>query len=393
VKNDAITIGLVATAHAVSHFFQLALAPLLPLMSRDLGLSYSALGVVMMLFFAVSAVLQPLAGFLVDRIGGRGVLLSGVGLMTLGALLMSLAGGAWLLALGAAVMGLGNSVFHPADFSILNGRVSPARLSYAFSAHGVAGQLGFAVAPVFSAAVASAYGWHAALLAVGAVGIAVLIVLLAYAHVLRVAQPPQRRQPMAQDARVLLSRPVLICFGFFAIWGASYVGLSSFGIAAMQLQFGMSTALASSAIAAYMLGNAGGMLVGGVVAARMPRHDLVAVAGLLVAALFVLPIAGGAVAAAALPLVLGLTGFFAGVTYPSRDLIVRAATPPGAAGRVYGFVYSGLDVGSLAMPVFYGMLIDRGAPQGVFYVIFACMLLAVLTVLQLQRGRLAIQRT
>jgi MFS family permease len=393
MKNDAATISLVASAHAVSHFFQLVLAPLFPLMSRDLGVSYSTLGVVMMLFFAVSAVLQPLAGFLVDRIGGRGVLLSGVGLMTLGALLMSLAGGAGLLAFGAVVMGVGNSVFHPADFSILNGRVSQPRLGYAFGAHGVAGQLGFAAAPVFSAALASAYGWHAALLAAAAVGVLVLILLLANSHLLHVAQAPQRKRAMAQDARVLLSAPVLICFGFFAIWGASYVGLSSFGIAAMQLQFGMSTALASSAIAAYMLGNAGGMLVGGVVAARVPRHDLVAVAGLLVAALFVLPIAAGAVGAGALPLMLGLTGFFAGVTYPSRDLIVRAATPPGAAGRVYGFVYSGLDVGSLAMPVFYGMLIDRGMPQGVFYVIFACMLLAVVTVLQLQRGRLAIQRT
>jgi len=153
----------------------------------------------------------------------------------------------------------------------------------------------------------------------------------------------------------------------------------------MQLQFGLSTALAASAISAYMLGNAGGMLLGGVVAARAPRHDVVAVGGLVVAALCVLPVASGMVAAAALPLLLAMTGFFAGITYPSRDLIVREATPPGAAGRVYGFVYSGLDVGSFAMPVFYGMLIDRGAPQGVFYVIFICMALAVATVLQLRR--------
>lgn len=242
VRNDAFTIGLVAGAHAASHFFQLALAPLFPLMRAHLDVSYSTLGFVMMLFFAVSALLQPLAGFLVDRIGGRGVLLTGVGLMTLGALLMSLAGGAALLALGALVMGVGNSVFHPADFSILNGRVSQHNLGYAFSAHGVAGQLGFAAAPVFSAAIAGLYGWHAALLATAGVGAMVLNALL-------------------------------------------------------------------------------------------------------------------------------------------------------AAGRVYGFVYSGLDVGSLTMPVFYGMLIDRGLPQGVFYVIFACMLLAVATVTQLQRGRFAIQRT
>jgi MFS family permease len=387
MKKDAVTIGLVATAHAVSHFFQLVLAPLFPLMSRELGVSYSTLGVVMMLFFAVSAVLQPLAGFLVDRVGGRGVLLSGVGLMTLGAAVMSTAGGAPLLALGAVIMGVGNSVFHPADFSILNGRVSQPNLGYAFSAHGVAGQLGFAVAPVFSAAVAAAYGWHAALLASAAVGLLVLAALLANSRLLQVTQPPRRRQPLAQDARVLMSFPVLVCFAFFAIWGASYVGLSSFGIAAMQMQFGLSTALAASAISAYMLGNAGGMLAGGLVAARVARHDLVAVGGLVIAALFVLPIAAGAVSGVALPAMLALTGFSAGVTYPSRDLIVRAATPPGAAGRVYGFVYSGLDVGSLTMPVFYGMLIDHGLPQGVFYVIFGCMLLSVLTVLQLQRGR------
>jgi FSR family fosmidomycin resistance protein-like MFS transporter len=394
MRKDAVTIGLVATAHAVSHFFQLVLAPLFPLMSRELGVSYSTLGVVMMLFFAVSAVLQPLAGFLVDRVGGRGVLVGGVGLMTLGALIMSLAGGAPLLAFGALVMGIGNSVFHPADFSILNGRVSQPNLGYAFSAHGVAGQLGFAAAPVFSAAVAALYGWHAALLASAAVGLLVLVALLANSHLLHVAQPPQRRQPLAHDARVLRSFPVLVCFTFFAIWGASYVGLSSFGIAAMQMQFGLSTALAASAISAYMLGNAGGMLAGGVVAARVPRHDLIAVGGLLVAALFVLPIAAGAVSGVALPAMLALTGFFAGVTYPSRDLIVRAATPPGAAGRVYGFVYSGLDVGSLSMPVFYGMLIDHGMPQGVFYVIFGCMLLSVVTVLQLQRGRApAVQRS
>src|SRR5688500_10319709 len=298
---------------------------------------------------------------------------------------MSLAGGAALLALGAAVMGLGNSVFHPADFSILNGRVSQPRLGYAFSAHGVAGQLGFAAAPVFSAAVASAYGWHAALVAAAAVGAVVLIVLLANSHLLHVAQAPQRRQPMAHDARVLLSFPVLVCFGFFVIWGASYVGLSSFGIAAMQMQFDLSSALAASAITAYMLGNAGGMLAGAVIAARVPRHALIAVAGRPAAPCCVLPIAAGAVAAGALPLGLGRTGFFAGVTYPSRGLLVRAATPAGAAGRVYGFVYSGLDVGSLAMPVFYGWMLDHGLPQSVFYTVFAFTALATLTILQLPR--------
>jgi MFS family permease len=385
MNRDAKVIGLVASAHAISHFFQLVLAPLFPMMSESLGVSYSALGAVMMVFYAVSAVLQPVAGFVVDRVGGRAVLLGGVALMGLGVALMSFAGGPVALAFGALAMGAGNSVFHPADFSILNGRVSQPRLPYAFSAHGIAGQFGFALAPLFSAAIASAYGWRTALLAAAVVGAAVLAVMLVNSRLLHAAPAPQRRQPVAQDVRVLFSLPVLVCFAFFTVWGAAYVGLASFGVTAMQLQFGLTTALASSAISAYMLANAGGMLVGAMVAARVLRRDLVAVSGLVVAALCVLPIASGVVGAAALPALLAMTGFFAGITYPSRDLIVREATPPGAAGRVYGFVYSGIDVGSFAMPVFYGMLIDAGSPQGVFYVIFSCMALSVATVLQLRR--------
>src|SRR5688500_3130039 len=234
MKNDATIIGVVGLAHAMSHFFQLALAPLFPMIREELGISYSTIGFVVMVFFAASAILQPGAGFLVDRIGGRGVLMGGVGLMALGAAIMSAAHGAGVLALGALVMGVGNAVFHPADFSILNARVSQPRLGYAFSAHGFAGSLGFAAAPVFSAALASAYGWRAALLACAAAGCLILIALLASAHLLGGRPAEKKKQDMAQDARVLLAPPVLLCFVFFLIWGGSYAGLANFSITAMK---------------------------------------------------------------------------------------------------------------------------------------------------------------
>ena len=319
--------------------------------------------------------------------------MGGVGLMAMGASIMSLADGAALLAFGALIMGFGNSVFHPADFSILNARVSQPRLGYAFSAHGIAGSLGFAAAPLFSASVASGYGWRAALLAAAGLGSAILILLLAHSQLLGGERRVRKKQDMAQDARVLLAPPVLLCFVFFLIWGAAYAGLSNFAITAMQLQFEVGATLASSAITAYMLGNAGGMLAGGFVVARVARHDVVAGAGLSAAALIMLTIAAGAIPGAALPLAFGLAGIAAGFTYPSRDLIVRASTPPGAAGRVYGFVYSGLDLGAVLTPVFYGMLIDNGMPQGVFYAIFAFTAVAILTVLQVPRRKLAVQRT
>jgi MFS family permease len=373
MNQDAKVIGLVGSAHALSHFLQLAVPPLLPMIRADLGISYAALGMLIMVFFAA-------AGFLVDRVGPQKVLLGGVGLMALGMLIAGLAYSAPVLALGMFLMGVGNSVFHPADFSILNGRVTPARLGYAFSAHGVAGSLGYAFAPMFSAGIAALYGWHAALLAAAALAAAFFAALCLNAGTLLVREPVRKKGSAVRDARVLAAPPVLLCFLFFLIWGGAYAGISNFGISAMQLQFGVGTALASSAVTTYMLGNAAGMMAGGYVATRFARHDLIAVSGLSIAALVMLVIAAGGLPGAGLPAALGIAGFAAGITYPSRDLIVRAATPAGAAGRVYGFVYSGLDVGVVLTPMFYGMLMDRNMPQGVFYGIFAFVVGSILTV-------------
>src|SRR5205823_1304041 len=224
MKKDLPCIALITGGHGLSHFAQLALPPLFPLIRSELDISYLMLGFVIMLPSIASAVLQPLAGFLVDRVGGRDVLIGGVAILAVGILIMSLAQGPVTLALGALVMGIGNSVFHPADFSILNGRVSVPRLGYAFSAHSVAGSLGFAAAPLFAAGIASVYGWQGALTAVAGVGFAFLIVLLAYAHHLHA--PSQHRKQDVAGLAVLRLRGVLLCFLFFLLWGASTAGLA-----------------------------------------------------------------------------------------------------------------------------------------------------------------------
>jgi MFS family permease len=386
VKGDAAVIGLIGTGHATSHFLQLVVPPLFPFMREDLGMSWAALGFVMTLFYAVSAVLQPVAGFVVDRVGGRGVLLAGIALMGAGILVMGLAQGPWQLGAGAALAGLGNSVFHPADFAILNGRVSPSRLGHAFSTHGVAGSIGFAIAPVFSIAVASQYGWHGALAA--AAGVAFLVLATLFLNAGKFVIETRPKQTIATDVRVLFSGPILACFLFFTLHAAALTGLMSFGVSAMTSQFAVSAALASSAITAYMVGSGAGTLAGGFLLARAGRPQVVAGAGIATSAGVMLAIALGLVPGPLLPVALAISGLSIGLTYPSRDLIVRGATPPGATGKVYGFVYAGLDVGSLSTPVFYGWLMDRGSPEAVFYVIFGFAAAALATVLQL-RGRQA----
>lgn len=384
MRNDATVIGLVSFAHGMSHFFQLLLAPLFPFIRDELGVSYAALGFLVALFYTLSALFQPLAGFVVDRYGARSVLLGGIAFFVAGTALMGFSGSYATLAVGAALTGIGNSVFHPADFAIMNARVSPQRLGYAFSAHGVVGYIGYAVAPLFSVTIAAAYGWHAALLAGAALGVALLILMVLHASYLHIeAQPRKDTGSFATDARVLFAWPVVLCFLYFTVFAAGLAGLQSFGVSALVEQYKVAATAASSALTAYLVSAAVGILAGGFVAARATRHDLVAAAGLAVNALAILLIAMGQVPNAALPVALAIAGFASGMVAPSRDLIVRASTPKGAAGRVFGFVYSGLDVGQFATPVFYGWMLDHGMPQAVFFTVFAFTAAAILTVLQL----------
>ena len=382
MRNDATVIGLISFAHGMSHFYQLLLAPLFPFIKDELGVSYAALGLLVAIFYTLSGLLQPLAGFVVDRYGARGVLLGGIACMIGGVAVQSFATSYAMLALGAALGGIGNSVFHPADFAILNARVSTARLGYAFSAHGVVGYIGYAVAPVFGVSIGAAFGWQSALLTGAALGIGLLALLFFNSRHLQIAGQP-RKASIGSEARVLFAAPVILCFVYFTVFAAGLTGLQSFGISAMVEQYRVAATSASTALTAYLVSAAIGILVGGIVAARASRHDYVAAGGIATSALAVLLIAMNQIPGAALPAALALAGFASGIVAPSRDLIVRASTPPGAAGRVFGFVYSGLDVGAFVTPVFYGWMLDHALPQAVFYTVFGFTALAALTIVLL----------
>ena len=389
IRQDVKIISLVALAHGLSHFFQIATAVLFPLIKDDLGLSYVALGGTVALYYVVSGICQTLAGFAVDRYGARRVLFLGLVLSSSGALLAGVAQSYAMLLLAALVGGVGNSVFHPCDFSILNARVDKARLGYAFSWHGIAGFLGYASAPTYAIAMVGTAGWRGALLGAAALGAVVIAVLAAQRDFLHV-EPADRRRSGAQgglaaDLKVLASAPILMCFGYFVLVAVGFIAIQTFGVATMIALYGASNALASAALTSYLLGAAAGIFAGGFVAAHTSRHDLVAVSGMAASAAFMFVLAAAWLPAAALPLLFASTGFFGGMTNPSRDLIVRATTPAGATGKVYGFVYSGLDVGSMLTPVFFGWLLDRGNAGAVFFSVVVASVLTIGTVLQLPR--------
>ena len=389
--HSARIIGLVALAHGLSHFYQIATAVVFPLIRDDLQVSYALLGATVAVYYTVSGVVQTLAGFAADRFGAQRVLFAGLALSTAGAVMAGFAHNYAMLLAAAVVGGIGNSVFHPCDFSILNARVDKARLGYAFSWHGIAGYLGYAVAPVYSVAMASAFGWRGALLGAAAAGAVVTLVLAWHRDWIYVEPADRHRETggggLAADLKVLTSAPVLMCFGYFVFIAVAFVAMQNFGMVTMGMLYGASAALASTALTAYLLGGAAGIFAGGFVAVRATRHDLVAIAGMAASAGLMLVLAAAWIPAAMLPLFLAVVGFTTGVTNPSRDFIVRGATPAGATGKVYGFVYSGLDVGSTATPIFFGWLLDRGQADSVFYTVVVALVLSIGMVLNLSGRR------
>ena len=388
LRRDSTIIGLVSLAHGASHFFQLLLPPLFPLLKDDFGVSYAELGVLMMAFYIVSGVCQTLAGFAVDAFGARRVLLFGVGAMAMSALLAAIAPSYWMLVPCVVVAGLGNSVFHPSDFTILNARIDPKRLGHAFSVHGISGSLGWAAAPLTVTGVAALFGWRGALFAAGAAGLVLFGVLFASRRFLASDAETAHgeaiaRKPAPKTAfRPLLTTPVLLCFGYFLLLSMALTGLQSFAIPALMDFSQVTMAAATLALTCYFLGSTAGTLAGGFAANWTTRHDIVAASGMGSGAVLFFLVASGALSAAWVIPLFTLAGFSSGITGPSRDLIVRGASPKGATGRVYGFVYSGLDCGSTIAPVFLGWLLDHGHASAVFLFIGVTLLAGVATVIQ-----------
>lgn len=385
LASDARTISLVAIAHAMSHFLQLFIAPLFPLIKDDLGVSYTALGAVTGLYYAVSGICQTLAGFAADRFGARRVLIFGTSLCVAGALLVGFAQSYEALIFAAIIGGVGNSVFHPSDFAILNARVSPGRLGFAYSWHSMAGSLGYAVAPLISVALAAAFGWHGAVYIAAGIGACVLALVVLNSDYLEVAptRGKGRQGRLVDDIKVLGSVPVLMCFGYFLLIAFVFIAMQAFGVTTMIAMYGISAGLASAALTSYMAGSAAGIFVGGFVAARGWKPTYVAAGGMGASAALMFLIGLGLFPGIALPLILALAGFVGGITQPSRDLIVRQTTPKGSTGAVYGFVYSGLDLGSVVAPVYFGWLLDGGSASAVFLSSAAVLVVTILTVLQL----------
>ena len=377
LRQDARTIGLIGLAHGSSHFFHMLLPPLFPFLIAEFGYSYSELGLLLSVFFVVSGTGQALSGFLVDKVGARPVLFAALSCFAAAGLVAGSAGGYAGLLLAAMLAGLGNAPFHPVDFTILNKRVSPARLGHGFSVHGISGNLGWATAPVFMAGIATATGsWRMACFSGAGLALLVLAIMVWHRDALDDRQGSWAHQakgvagsaPAPEHPMAFLKLPaVWLCFSFFFWSTCSLSAIQSFAAPSLQNMYGIPLSLTTMVVTGYMLCGAMGMVIGGFLVGRVERLEKTISVCLLASATLLVLVGLGVLPGMAALVVASLAGMGIGIAGPSRDMLIKRAAPPGATGRVYGTVYSGLDLGfSLAAPVF-GAMLDAQMNSSIFY--------------------------
>ena len=380
LRQDAQVIGLVGVAHMISHFSQLLLPPLFPWLKDAFNATYTELGFLMTVFFVVSCITQTLSGFVVDKFGPRPILLGGLTLLGLAAFGFAISTSYWMVASFSALAGVGNGVFHPVDYTLLNRKISPSRLGHAYSTHGITGSLGWALAPALLVPLAIAYSWRVALMGAGALAFCVLAILILNRDklTLATAAPAKPAEPVKGTAKsanhaapgggleFLKIPAVWMCFAFFFFYAIVISVIQAFAPEAASQLHGVPLAMAALCLTIYMVCSAGGMVLGGFLAADPSRCERIVGVAFAIAAVFALTMGLAPVPAWAVPFLFGAMGFASGIAGPSRDLLVKKSTPENSTGRVYGVVYSGLDIGQAVSPLFFGSLMDHHQYSGVF---------------------------
>lgn len=388
-RNEAKVMGLIGTGHFMSHFYYLTLPLLITFLAADFGFSPAQLGLFIASFSIAAAAAQLPVGLLVDAIGARALLVGGLMLEAVSIGGMAFATNFPVLITLSLLAGLGHSVFHPADYAIMNSSIDERRIGRAFSLHTVTGNAGSALAPILIAYLAALWHWKLALIVVAAFGVLTAVAVASQTHILQDHAPPERKpekelkdhpvRSIKANIRLLMTPSVLVLFAFFLVTTIATSGIQTFSIFTLVELHGISKTSASSALTAFLLAGVLGVLAGGWIADIMPRHDLIASIAFIVTAGALILIGEIELSAILLILIFAAIGILQGLVKPARDMMVREAMPPGTAGTIFAFMSTGRLIGSALTPIVVGLLIANDMTDKVFLLLAAFSLLGLAT--------------
>ena len=388
-------VSLVTAAHFLSHFYQFVLPPVFGLMAVKLNVGFTEMGLAITVFSIATGISQTPAGFLVDRLGASKLLALGVAIIGASVACYGVVTNYWALLPLAAIAGCANSIFHPADFAILSDQVAERRIGRAFSFHAVAGNLGWAAAPIVMLGMSAAFNIETAFISVGLAGVVLSIILALNVDRLEhgIASPvhktednrPPRNGTTKEGLSLLLSRTVLMLFTFQLVYAMAFAGVRNFSVAALPAIWGISAEVAAGALTGYLLAASFGNIVGGWLADKTGNPARLFTFSILSLSALVASFASVPMSLAVLSSAFLTAGALQGSLLPARDMLVRQIAPPGQMGKLFGFTSSGLALGNAITPAIFGWVMDNADPRLVFWGSAACMLFALLTYAETRR--------
>lgn len=384
-------VSLVASAHMMSHVYQMSLPPLFPLLTVELGVSYTALGMLLTAFSLTGALGQIPMGFIVDRVGGKGILVGGLLLQASAITLIGFSGSYWALLALFTLAGLAHSVYHPADYAIMAENVGHGGLARAYTFHSFSGNIGTAATPMLMVALTALWSWRAAFVMIGLFGIAIAVLVWSQRSLLsgdaraHAARQAHHGAAVRDGLRLLMSPPLLMCFLFFILLTAGFSGVRMFSVSALEKMYDLPLATANGALTGYIIAVAVGMLAGGVVADRFGPRAIIAIVGLLCSAAMLMVLASVSMPIVLVVAVLSSAGLMRGLVQGTRDMMVHAVTPVGSHGKVFAFVSTGSHLGHALMPLLFGWILDNGDPAWVYWIAAGFALIALTTFVTVRR--------
>jgi len=371
-------ISYIAAAHALTHITELSYAVLLTRIQDDFGTRDVVMGALATVFgwtFGSSAI--P-AGFLTDRLGSRRVLVYAFAGSSVMAVLVGLSPNAWVLVATLAGLGLTIGLYHPAGLSAVAQGVSRRGIGLGF--HGVAGNLGQALAPAIALGLAIAVDWRAGFFCIAGLS-ALLAIILSRAHLPvhgdsevlsaeEVVEPPAQEEAATVTNRMLT--PLLLTYGAFVVGGIVYRGVITY--LPKHLEEMVSEDFGGVFVTVALIMGAVGQLLGGWVSQEMRLERMAPViAAAAVPALILTAMLSGAL----LVIASSAFVFFYFANQPVFTGLIADYTPPGAVGRSYGVsFFAGFGLGSLG-GVIAGALVDTWDTEGAFWGLSVFMALVV----------------
>ena len=396
IREERAAVGLVSAAHFFSHFYLLVIPFLFLSIQAEMGLSFTQLGLITALYAAGSAGGQFIMGIYVDRHGPRWFLILGLLTVALAYIAMGMATAYWMLLVLGFVAGLGDSVFHPADFSVITTAVQKDRLGRSYAVHAFAGFAGFGAAALVVPFVNSLVNWHATLIILGGVGVFMTAIIYFERHRFEMISERSEKDRSKKSGSVMGDMkkfasmpPILMLFFFYVMVAWAGQGIQQFSPAALPILYGVGEAGVSTAVFGFLFSITVGIVVGGYLADKTTRFDLIASLGYGVSIALLIAVAMMVLPFSLVVAAFALAGFLSGLVMPSRDMLVSAVSPVGAAGKAFGFVNMGFGFGGMVSPVIFGLIMDTGFVPGLYYGTALFMFFAIVTALAAAKYALA----